>query len=193
MPAACGTLRAVPEPMSTTAAGSKAKFIGVEHGARLLPYRCPDAEHDLVVLIQQADETASVFARRFVRKVVSARAEGVEIASAALMVAPDFHLSRLEARCAIARTLICSFPHGSEHELLLAAASDDAAESRPHLLALAEILREGAKPGCTIRVLCDRSRQEAVPAPALSVRRRSPARVAMRAMDLETRHPPLAV
>jgi hypothetical protein len=177
--------------MSTTAARSKARFIAVEHGAPLLPSGRPDAEHDLVVLVQHADETASGFARRFVRKVASVHTEGGEIASAALMVAPDFHVSRLEARCAIARTLICSFPSGSEHELLLAAASDDAAECRPHLLALAEILREGAKPGCTIRVLCERSRQEAVPAPP--VRRRYAARVLIRAVEPEVRHPPLAV
>jgi hypothetical protein len=121
-----------------------------------------------VIVVQQADESASTFARRFIRKVTSAVTGGMTMASALLVIAPAFDAARLEARCTIARTLIRSFDADLEHELVLMSTSDAASECRPHLLALAEILREGAKASWSIRVRCDLLPPEKLPFPRLT-------------------------
>jgi hypothetical protein len=134
----------------------KAKFVAIEHGGHWRPDPCPQGTHDLIVLVQQAEESASAFARRFIRKIANASAEGVGVASAVLVVAPIFDIWRLAARCAIARTLICSFASGPEHEFVIVT-TGDAADCRAHLRALAGTLRDGASANCVIRVRCGKS------------------------------------
>lgn len=128
---------------------SKAKFVAIEHGGFWSPYAGATEGHDLIVLAQQAEESASDFARRFIRKVASSNAEGIEVASAELVVAPIFDIRCLAARSAIARTLICSFAPNVERELVIVAPSNTAGCHR-HLRALAEVLREGARANCAI-------------------------------------------
>jgi hypothetical protein len=132
---------------------SKAKFVAIEHGGLWCPYAGPTEGQDLIVLAQQAEESASDFARRFIRKVASANAAGIEVASAELVVAPVFDIWRLAARSAIARTLICSFAPNVERELVIVAPGNTAG-CHAHLRALAEVLRDGARANCTIHLRC---------------------------------------
>jgi hypothetical protein len=91
-----------------------------------------------------------VFARRFVRKVVTVVARGADVVSAVLAVAPTFDVRRLEARCAIARSALRALRRGSE--LSLVEPSNSTPDCRPHLLAIAEGLTENTGTDCRIRV-----------------------------------------
>jgi len=129
---------------------SKVMFVAVEYGGQWPVELRPDQDTDLIMVVQVAGEEPLIFARRFLRKVVSVVARGTDVVSAALAVAPTFDVRCLEARCAIARTALRALRRGSE--LYLIEPSNARADCRPHLIAIAEGLAENAEADCQIRV-----------------------------------------
>jgi hypothetical protein len=125
-------------------------FVAVEYGGEWPLEVHPDHDTDLIMVVQVAGEEPLIFARRFLRKVVSVVARGTDVVSAALAVAPTFDVCRLEARCAIARAALRALRRGSE--LYLIEPSNARADCRPHLLAIAEGLAENTNPDRQIRV-----------------------------------------
>jgi hypothetical protein len=130
---------------------SKAMFVAVEYGSQWRPnFRPPDGT-DLVVVVQQAEECARAFTRRFVHKVARVIAEGVAVRAAVLMLALEFDLSRLESRSTIASSLIGSFEPGERSELRLMAPGNWP-ECRSNFHALAEALRDRASTSCSVLI-----------------------------------------
>ena len=127
-------------------------FVAIEYGGEWRANLRPQAGVDLIMVVQVVGEDPLVFARRFLGKVLSVLARGADVISAVLAVAPVFDVRHLEARCAIVRTLLRVFPRGSKSELHLVEPSNAAEDCRPHLLAIAEGLTEGARSGGRIRV-----------------------------------------
>ena len=129
---------------------SKVVFVAIEYGGEWRVEMRPDEDTDLIMVVQVAGEDPLVFARRFLRKVVSVVARGADVGSAVLAVAPTFDVRRLEARCAIARSALRAFSRGSELHLI--EPSNSTPDCRPHLLAIAEGLAENAGTDCRIHV-----------------------------------------
>jgi hypothetical protein len=133
-------------------AQSRAMFVAVEYGSEWRSDFRPPLGTDLIVVVQQAEECTRAFTRRFVHKVARAVAEGVAVRAAALVLAIEFDLSRLESRCTIASSLIGSFEEGEQSDLRLLAPRNWS-ECRSNLGALAEALRDRARVGCNV-VIC---------------------------------------
>lgn len=112
----------------------------------------PESEVDLIMVVQVAGEDPLLFARRFLDKVLAVVARGSEVTSAVLAVAPSVDARNLEARCAIARTLLRVLSRGSRRQLHLLEPSKAPADCRAHLLAIAEGLSENSSTDCEIRL-----------------------------------------
>jgi hypothetical protein len=131
---------------------SSAMFIAVEYGSEWRPDLRPPDGTDLVIVVQQAEECARAFTRRFVHKVARAVAEGIAVRAAALVLSLEFDLLRLESRCTIASSLVGSFDPGERSELRLVAPRNWS-ECRSNLRALAEALTDRARANCSV-VVC---------------------------------------
>jgi hypothetical protein len=131
---------------------AKVMLVAVEYGGEWRVGLRPSADADLVMVVQVDGEDPLLFARRFLRKVIALVAEGADVVSAVLAVAPNFDLRQLEARCAIARTILRAFRHGSKSELYLVEPSNAKPDCLAHLLAIAEGLTDNAATDCRIRV-----------------------------------------
>ena len=138
--------------MKVAVGQAKVMFIALEYGGHWRVNLRPDADTDLVMVIQTVGEDPLIFARRLVGKVVSALGRGFEVVSAVLSVSPTLSAHHLEARCAIAKTLLRAFRGGSSCELYLVEPSNSTLDCRQHLIALAEGLAENAAIDCRIRV-----------------------------------------
>ena len=131
---------------------SEVMLVALEYGGQWRPDLAPRSEADLIMVIQVAGEDPLQFARRFLDKVLTLIARGSEVTSAVMAVAPTIDARRLEARCAIARTLLRVFRPGSQGQLCLIEPSKAPADCRAHLLAIAEGLSESSLTDCEIRV-----------------------------------------
>jgi hypothetical protein len=131
---------------------SKVTFVALEYGAEWHPRLHPEAGLDFMVVVQGADEDPLLFARRFLTKVVATIGQGADIVAAVLAIAPIFDVRRLQARCAIARSVLRSFRTGSNAKLYLTEPRKAGAECRLHLRALADGLLEGAATDSQISV-----------------------------------------
>lgn len=138
--------------MQALASQPQVMFVAVEYGGQWRVGLRPVAGVDLMLIVQLAGEDPLAFARRVLGKVVNAVARGSDVTSAVLAIAPIFDVRRLEARCAIARTLLRAFRRGSNSELYLVEPEHATPDCRPHLLAIAEGLTENAASDCRIRV-----------------------------------------
>ena len=130
----------------------KVMLVALEYGGQWPALLRPGAGVDLVLVVQVESEDPLLFARRFLRKVSAIVSEGVEVASAVVAVAPASDPRHLEARCAVARTILRAFRHGSKCELYLVEPSNAKPDCLAHLLALAEGLTDNAASDCRIRV-----------------------------------------
>jgi hypothetical protein len=131
---------------------SKVMFLALEYGAEWHSKLRPEAGVDFVAVVQLADEDPLRFARRFLAKVVTTVGQGADIVAAVLAIAPTFDVPRLQARCAIARSILRSFRAGSNGKLYLTEPRQAGPECRLHLRAIAEGLTEGAATESQIRV-----------------------------------------
>ena len=131
---------------------SEVMLVAIEYGGQWRANLVPRQGVDLIMVIQVAGEDPLVFARRFLGKVLGVIARGSEVISAVLAVAPTFDVRHLEARCAIARTLLRVFRRGSKCQLHLVEPSKASPDCRAHLLAIAEGLTENEPTDCDIRV-----------------------------------------
>jgi hypothetical protein len=141
-------------PAHVVSAQSHAIFVAAECGSEWLSNLRPMQGTDLVIVVQQPEELPSTFALRFTRRLAAAATRGVGLTSALLVVAPDFDVRRLEARSAIARTLLRTVGGRSRGALILVAPSASS-HCWPHLMALAEGLREGVLGRCDSRLCLD--------------------------------------
>jgi hypothetical protein len=138
--------------MHAQSENSKVMLVAIEYGGEWRVNVRPSAGVDLIMVVQLAGEDPLLFARRFLAKVLSVTARGADVASAVLAVAPIFDVRHLEARCTIARTLLRVFRSDSKSELHLVEPCNASLDCRPHLLAMAEGLTEGAQTDCKIRL-----------------------------------------
>ena len=131
---------------------SEVVLVALEYGGRWRAEFAPSADVDLIMVIQVAGEDPLTFARRFIDKVSSVVARGLEVTSAVLAVAPDVDARHLEARCAVARTLLRILRRGPRPQLHLLEPDAAPPDCRAHLLAIAEGLTENSLTDCEIRV-----------------------------------------
>jgi len=141
-------------PPHVVFARARAMFVAAECGSHWLSTLHPMQGADLVTVFQQPEESPSTFASRFAERLVAAADLGVEVNLAALAVASDFGFRRLEARSVIARTLLGTIGERSGGALVLVAPSASE-HCWPHLIALADGLRERALRGCEVRLCLD--------------------------------------
>ena len=127
-------------------------LVAVEFGGEWRATMRPDSGVDLVMVTQVDGEDPLLFARRFLRKVITIVAQGADVVSAVLVVAATFDLRHLEARCAIARTVLRSFRRETRRELYLVEPRNAKPDCLAHLLAIAEGLTDNASSDCRIRV-----------------------------------------
>jgi hypothetical protein len=138
--------------MQIQRANFKVMLVAIECGGQWRMSLAPSPGVDLIMVVQLVDEDPLVFARRFLGKVLAIVAQGSDVILAVLAVAPTFDVRHLEARCAIARTLLRVFRPGSKSELQFVEPRNASPDCRPHLLAIAEGLSENAPTGCQISV-----------------------------------------
>jgi hypothetical protein len=131
---------------------SEVMLVALEYGGQWRADLAPHPEVDLIMVVQVAGEDPLLFARRFLDKVLTVIARGSEVTSAVLGVAPNVGARDLEARCAIARTLLRVLRRGSRRQLHLIEPSQAPADCRAHLLAIAEGLTENSPTDCEIHV-----------------------------------------
>ncbi len=131
---------------------SEVMLVALEYGGQWRENLAPQPGVDLVMVVQVAGEDPLLFARRFLDKVLAVIARGSDVTSAVLAVAPNVDARCLEARCAIARTLLRVLRRGSRRELHLIEPSKPSADCRAHLLAIAEGLTENSLTDCEIHV-----------------------------------------
>lgn len=127
-------------------------LVALEWGGQWRANLAPHPGVDLIMVVQVAGEDPLVFARRFLDKVLAVIARGSDVTSAVLAVAQDVDSRHLEARCAIARTLLRVLRRGSRRQLHLIEPSNASADCRAHLLAIAEGLTENSLTDCEIHV-----------------------------------------
>ena len=131
---------------------SEVMLVALEYGGQWRGNMAPHPGVDLIMVVQVAGEDPLVFARRFLDKVQAVIARDSEVTSAVLAVARNVDARHLEARCAIARTLIRVLRRGSRRQLHLIEPSKAPADCRAHLLAIAEGLTENSLTDCEIHV-----------------------------------------
>ncbi len=131
---------------------SEVMLVALEYGGQWRSNLAPHPGVDLIMVVQVAGEDPLLFARRFLDKVLAVIARGSEVTAAVLAVAPDVDARHLEARCAIARTLLRVLRRGSRRQLHLIEPSKAPPDCRAHLLAIAEGLTENSLSDCEIRV-----------------------------------------
>jgi hypothetical protein len=131
---------------------SEVMLVAIEYGGQWQDNLGPRPGVDLIMVVQVVGEDPLVFARRFLGKLLGVIARGSEVISASMAVAPTFNVRHLEARCAIARTLLRVFRRGANRQLHLVEPSNASPACRAHLLAIAEGLLENAPTDCRISV-----------------------------------------
>ncbi|MEI9939575.1 MAG: hypothetical protein WDO69_20345 [Pseudomonadota bacterium] len=140
--------------MPKVASQSRVMMVAVEYGAVWRFDLRPEAGVDLVMLVQLVGEEPVLFARRFLRKLVTLVEDGADIVSAALAVTAVIDVRHLEARCVIARTLLRAFRVGAKSLLYLVEPIGATDECRSHLTAIADGLLESLRTDSRIRVGC---------------------------------------
>lgn len=131
---------------------SKVMLVAVEYGGQWPVGLRPRANIDLVMLVQVEGEEPLLFARRFLRKVSAIASQGAEVVLGVMAVAATLGLRDLEARCAVARTILRTFRHGARSALYLVEPNQANADCKAHLVAIAEGLTDNAATDCIIQV-----------------------------------------
>ena len=127
-------------------------LVAVEYGGRWPAGLRPRADVDLVMVVQVEGEEPLLFAKRFLRKVSAIVAQGADVVFGVMAVAATLGLRDLEARCAIATTILRTFRHGSKSALYLVEPRNANPECQAHLMAIAEGLMDNAATDCIIQV-----------------------------------------
>jgi|GEM_PF-2631489 len=131
---------------------SKVMLVAVEYGGQWPVDLRPHADVDLVMVVQVEAEESLVFASRVLRKASSIVAQGGDVVLGVMAVAATLGLRHLEARCAIASTILRTFRYGSKSALYLVEPSNSNPDCRAHLVAIAEGLMDNAATDCIIQV-----------------------------------------
>jgi len=131
---------------------TKVMLVAVEYGAQWPVGLRPRADVDLVMVVQVEGEEPLVFAGRFLRKVSAIVSQGADVVFGVMAVAATLGLRDLEARCAIATTILRTFRAGSKSALYLVEPRNANPDYKAHLVAIADGLMDNAGTDCVIQV-----------------------------------------
>ena len=131
---------------------SQVMLVAVEYGGRWPVGLRPRADVDLVIVVQVEGEEPRLFARRFLRKVTAIVAQGADVVFGMMAVAAAVGLLHLEARCAIASSILRAFRHGSKSALYLVEPNDANPDCKAYLVAIAQGLTDNVATDCIIQV-----------------------------------------
>jgi len=131
---------------------SKVMLVAVEYGGQWPAGLRPRGDVDLVMVVQVEGEAPLLFAKRFLRKVSAIVAQGGDVVLGVMAVAATLGLRDLEARCAVARTILRTFRIGRKSALYLVEPNQANSDCKAHLVAIANGLTDNAATDCIIQV-----------------------------------------